>query len=430
MNTSINLKINLLLTFLLISTLLGTAIMNIDSFVFSISVLFLIIKNNDFKYFKQKWFWLLISFYLIILLSTFLSEYKINIIAKNIGLIRFFILALCIQYCLRKYHNEKLFLYTIVLITLFLAIDSLVQYLFGVNLFGNNIIQDHITRRRLTSIFGDEQIVGSFLIKFLGLGLIGFFLLSKKNKTITYIYYGFLGFIILVSQERMAFILLLFQLFLIFCFLLWQKKFKQTFLIVIISFILTTIIFNLDISLKYRYLSIFTNSSGIAAINQNEKNKNISNPKSIKDIKKTKIKFEDSMWGAHYLTALQIFKNNFFLGSGPRSFRYECSKQKYENLEINYIKRRCSSHPHNYYLEILSEIGILGFVCFFIILISFYIKEFKFYLKKRDIKHLCGLLSIFVNLWPIASTGSIYSSFNGTILWITIGYVLSFSNKN
>ena len=90
------------------------------------------------------------------------------------------------------------------------------------------------------------------------------------------------------------------------------KKFKQTFLIVIISFILTTIIFNLDISLKYRYLSIFTNSSGIAAINQNEKNKNISNPKSIKDIKKTKIKFEDSMWGAHYLTALQIFKNNFF----------------------------------------------------------------------------------------------------------------------
>ena len=136
------------------------------------------------------------------------------------------------------------------------------------------------------------------------------------------------------------------------------------------------------------------------------------------------------MWGAHYLTALQIFKNNFFLGSGQRSFRYECSKKKYENLDIIYIKRRCSSHPHNYYLEILSEIGILGFVSFSTILILFYFRQFKFYLKKKNLKHLCGLLSLFVNLWPIASTGSIYSSFNGTILWITVGYILSFSYKN
>ena len=392
--------------------------------------MFLITKNKDFEFFGQSWIRYLGLFYFIILLSTLISEYRADILFKNLGLIRFFILALCIQYCLKKYQNKKLFLYTIVIITLFLAIDSFVQYLFGVNLFGNNISDQHITRRRLTSIFGDEQIVGSFLIKLIGLGLIGFFLLSKKNTIMTFIYYGFISFIILVSQERMAFLLLLLQLFLIFSFFLWQKKFKQTFSIVLMFLTLSIFIFNTDTSLKYRYLSIFTNSSGIAAIDYDKENNPINNPKSLNDIKKATIKFEDSMWGAHYLTALQIFKHNIFLGSGPRSFRYECSKNKYENLKINYIKRRCSSHPHNFYLEILSEIGILGFLIFSIILISFYIKEFKFYLKDRDIKHLCGLLSIFVNLWPIASTGSIYSSFNGTILWITIGYVLSFSKKN
>ena len=63
------------------------------------------------------------------------------------------------------------------------------------NLFGNNISDDHITRRRLTSIFGDEQIVGSYLIKFIGVGLIGSFLLSNKNQLITFMYYAFICFI-------------------------------------------------------------------------------------------------------------------------------------------------------------------------------------------------------------------------------------------
>ena len=197
-------------------------------------------------------------------MSTFVSEYRNDLILKNLGLIRFIILALCVQYCLKKYQNEKLFLYTTVIITLFLAVDSFVQYLFGVNLFGNNISDDHITRRRLTSIFGDEQIVGSYLIKFIGVGLIGSFLLSNKNQLITFMYYAFIGFIILVSQERMAFILLLFQLFLIFCFFLYQNKFKQILSIGLMFCILSIIVFNSDTSLKYRYLSIFTNSSGIA----------------------------------------------------------------------------------------------------------------------------------------------------------------------
>ena len=122
---STNFRSDFLLVFLLISTLLGMAIMNIASFVFSIIVLFLIVKNKDFKYFKQSWLLILGLFYFLVLLSTFVSEYRNDLILKNLGLIRFIILALCVQYCLKKYQNEKLFLYTTVIITLFLAVDSL-----------------------------------------------------------------------------------------------------------------------------------------------------------------------------------------------------------------------------------------------------------------------------------------------------------------
>ena len=101
---------------------------------------------------------------------------------KNLPLFRFFLLALCIQYCLQKQKNIRLFLITITGITLFLTFDALIQYFFGTNLFGNNLSQENIARVRITSIFGDEEIVGSFLIKFIFFGCIGSYLLfNEKN---------------------------------------------------------------------------------------------------------------------------------------------------------------------------------------------------------------------------------------------------------
>ena len=49
-----------------------------------------------------------------------------------------------------------------------------------------------------------------------------------------------------------------------------------------------------------------------------------------------------------YLT----WKENIFFGGGINSF--------YLNCKINYDF--CSNHPHNYYLEILTETGIIGFI--------------------------------------------------------------------
>ena len=425
-----NFQINFLLVLMLSSTLLGTAIFNAISSLFTLRVLFDLYKNKDFEYLKQKWFILLNIFFLILLVSTFLSEYKSLIVVKNLPLFRFFLLALCIQYCLQKQKNIRLFLVTITGITLFLTFDALIQYFFGTNLFGNNLSQENIARVRITSIFGDEEIVGSFLIKFIFFGCIGSYLLFNEKKIFSYLYFIIVSITILISQERMAFILLLFSIFIIFQYFLFSKKFKEIITIFLALTILLIISFGLDESLKARYLSIFTNSSGITKVQYDSSNKPINIIDSISEIKNTEISFKDSMWGAHYLTAAQIFKHNFLLGSGPRSFRYECGKKKYENLDIHYIKKRCSSHPHNYYLEILSETGLFGFGYILILLIVFYYKQLKIYNKRKDIRHLFGLLAIFINLWPIASTGSIYGSFNGLIIWITIGYVLSFSGEN
>ena len=83
-----------------------------------------------------------------------------------------------------------------------------------------------------------------------------------------------------------------------------------------------------------------------------------------KDIQDKRI-FFDSRWGAHYLTAFNIFLDNPLLGSGIKTFRIKCNDKKYENINSKSKKTRCNTHPHNIYLEIISEGGLILFLSFF-----------------------------------------------------------------
>ena len=75
--------------------------------------------------------------------------------------------------------------------------------------------------------------------------------------------------------------------------------------------------------------------------------------------------FKDNHHKAHFLTSIEIFKDNKIVGSGLNTFREICSNEKYSEINTKYVDSRCATHPHNIYLEILSEFGILGFLTLF-----------------------------------------------------------------
>ena len=82
-----------------------------------------------------------------------------------------------------------------------------------------------------------------------------------------------------------------------------------------------------------------------------------------------------------YGTAYKIFLDNKFFGVGPRQFRNECDDYRVGEYS-------CETHPHNTYMELLSEGGIFAFFIVFsvFILICFIsIKHLMFKLLKKAV---------------------------------------------
>ena len=134
--------------------------------------------------------------------------------------------------------------------------------------------------------------------------------------------------------------------------------------------------------------------------------------------------------GDHYASALKMFNDNKFLGIGTKLYRKNCSDSKYI---VSF--ESCSNHPHNTYIQLLSETGILGFLfvfCTFFLLSLFLIKHcfYKFFYKKYIFTdyQLCLLASIFITLWPITPSGNFFNNWLSVIYYLPVGFLLwSFS---
>ena len=103
--------------------------------------------------------------------------------------------------------------------------------------------------------------------------------------------------------------------------------------------------------------------------------------------------------------------------------------EKYLNTIILYTYERCSNHPHQVHLEILSEQGIIGYLIIIFTVFSILFNSFKIYRKTGDLIHLSSILFVLTFFIPLLPTGGFFSTFNGTIFWINFSFVHAFLNK-
>jgi len=129
-----------------------------------------------------------------------------------------------------------------------------------------------------------------------------------------------------------------------------------------------------------------------------------------------------------------MWKTQPLFGYGLKSFRFKC----WEILAItNDKKYSCSTNSHNYYLELLAETGIIGtflIIVFFIIIIKNSFIYFHNIYKKNNLYFYLFLpifLTFLVEIWPLKSTGSFFTTWNASFIWMIIAilYAMTCNNK-
>ena len=129
-----------------------------------------------------------------------------------------------------------------------------------------------------------------------------------------------------------------------------------------------------------------------------------------------------------YKSGYQVFKNYPILGVGNKNYRIEtCAENfKQNKSKENYV---CQTHPHQIYLEILSEHGLLGSLIFLSLLFFLVFKYLNVIIfSKNDIQLGC-LIYLIINFLPILPSGSFFGDFNSTLFWINLSLMYACNPK-
>jgi O-antigen ligase len=428
-----------------------------DFFVVLLSLFFLINKNI-LKNCKSNLFIFFLIFYFYLNINSFFSFNSSISFWSSIPYIRFILFSFVLSYFLNKVLNlRKIIFFSFFLSYIILFLDSILQLSSGYNILGNPLITN-----RISSLFGDKLVMGSFVARSLPILLAISFIEDFKNKRIINALVLIIsGSLIFFSSERLAF----------------AYYFITIFLFIILTINKRNLFYYLFFIIAALCLLFFAKPSSWNRI----VNHTISQIKNASNGIGISYRHE-----LHYFTAYKLFLDEKIFGHGLKSFRNLCDKEKYNlndkiisdnkllspfdgflylsqednfivplnffdnnkvefdpkvkshldkvyklpnyyNKGINIIlkkngdiikkgeivgsfyefKNGCNTHPHNIHLEFLSELGLIGYsflMMFFIYVIFKIIKVFIYIVKnfnkkiKQD-KYILYSLFILVGLF-------------------------------
>ena len=395
-----SLIISLLIPFLIWGPFFPDLIVSLSSLVFLIYVF----KDKLFFYFNKKP--LIIFFIFCIyctLVSTFVAKDMMLSFESSLFYFRIGVFSCLIWYLLEQ--DKKIlnyFYYALVISFLALIIDGYIQFFTGHNILGLPYLEN-----RISSFFGDELIMGSYLSRLFPL-LFALFIVKEKKKLELYfmiLFFLLLSGLVLISGERAAFFLYVLSFIFIVIFIRGYAKLKLVVSVGALIFIII-IISNFD-QVKNRMISDPTATL----------TKSIFTPQ------------HDSL----IRTAYNIFLDKPLVGHGPKMFRVICKDDNY-TVGIH----SCDTHPHNFYVQLLAETGIIGFSFLFsafaYVLYCAY-RQFKSIVsrQKRYLTdyQVCLLAGILITVWPLTTNGNFFHNWLMIVYSLPVGFYLhSIYGKN
>ena len=393
----------LLLLIMPLSIVIGPSL-SLTNMILIILLYFLIfVKSAHYKFlYKDKTVQLLFAIYIYLIINSLISlDHEIGF-KRNFGFIRliFFFIAINYFFYISEKNIKVLNIWTILFIVF--AIDIYIERFSGTNIFG----WGGSYGKRVVSFFKDEPIVGGYLNGFIFL-ILGYLLTILKNKKKTYLplalLFSFFLIAILITGERANFIKTIFGIILFLSVLDFVKlKIKiLIFLLLIGSVILT--ISNSDY-LKNRYYGQLYREAFIE--------------KDSKFIKEnTYIKL--------YQSGFKVFKNSPLFGVGNKNYRVETCSEK--ALKFDYY---CLTHPHQIYLEFLSEHGLIGTIILLSLFFTLIFKNLKVMILSQNYIQIGAFTYLIFTFLPLVPSGSFFADFNITLFFLNFSLMYGVSKNS
>jgi hypothetical protein len=432
--------LNILFLFFPVAFLMGNAVLNINILLIGITGI-IIFKKEMLSFKNERLSAAIFIFFILILFSTLIEiskDPKNDNFFKSISYFRYFFLFL-VSSCLVRSGKFKIkyFLVSCLVCSLFLSLDIIYQFLNGSDIFG--FVGYEKDRYHLAGFLKDEYIVGGYIQKFFVFALILIPVIWKKLDRQKFLISTILPIIffsgILFSGNRMPFVM--------FCvsILLMIILIKELRLSLAIASLFCVLIFTISMkmnnNLKINYISFYHNAVGMMdnlkeyiskkypeLEKEREKREFYFRGKIIEELKDKKIllKYKQTNFGSGhvviYLTAIDVWIDSPIIGSGIRSFRTKCL------TKIHLPNRTCAAHPHNYYLELLNDTGLLGtllLICVIFYLITNKFFNFKYYEKNEKLLFICLLIIIIAEFFPLRSSGSFFSTAGSSLIFLILG---------
>ena len=370
------------------------------------------------EYFFHPFTYLSLIFYLYLIFTSILSSDPLQSFESSLFYFRYIFFVLAISMLIKNNKNLiNYFCISLIITLVIVTADAYFQYFFEVNFLG----MKKELNSRLSGLFGDEYILGSFLSRLMP--LVFFYLATQKNLKghmmwLAMFFLIVVDILIYLAAERNDFIYLL---ILSTAIIILTNRFK---LIRLLAFSFSILII---ISLNFIYPEVKQRM-----VDQTLKQIGF-------DSNSDKIYFFSIEHQAHYISAYKMFIDKPIIGHGPRKFRTLCNDEKY--IQPLSYANGCSTHPHNTYMQLLAEIGIVGtvpIIMLFFFIVYVFIKQiiYLYFTNKKtndyDLKkdaNICLYIAIFISLWPLAPTGNFFFFFMSIIYFLPFGFLIKIPNK-
>lgn len=361
-----------------------------------VAILFLVhcVGAGDWGWIRRPWFRVAFALWVWLLFTSNFALDVTSAYSQAATWLRFLVFAAAAEHWLLDARWLRRLLAVTCVTLAFVAADTILQYFHGVDLLGHSWFNPS----RLTGPFTHPK-VGVYMMRLLFPSILGLWAWGTLRAGRRWIAVS-LGVLVTVavflSGERMAFILVLFGLFLTALTWIGLPRTAPLALVAVAVLAVVFVTGRGDVAVHRQFVATAQGISG----------------------------FWESDYGHLWRSGIKVGSARPITGVGMHNFRVACSRPGI-GMPASFASR-CNLHPHNIYIEWFAESGIPGLLGFLVLVGTWLRRVWRIGWQTGWPGWLLGpAVGAFIYLWPFATTHSFFSNWNAVTFWLVLGWVLA-----